>query len=117
MKIVVTGGAGFIGSAVCRALAAREQVAQIVVIDNLSTGSVRNIKYVERVQLVDGSILDHSTILASVEGASAVVHLAARASVHRDPARVRKASRCAVAAHCAAASPILASSVRERRME
>jgi len=81
LKIVVTGGAGFVGSAVCRALAAEETVSQIVVLDDLSTGSVRNIKGIDRVRLVVGNILDHSTVLACLEGASSVVHLAARASV------------------------------------
>ncbi|MFP5318302.1 MAG: UDP-glucuronic acid decarboxylase family protein [Acidimicrobiia bacterium] len=42
MRVVVTGGAGFLGSHICRALLARGD--EVVAIDNLSTGSLRNIE-------------------------------------------------------------------------
>jgi UDP-glucose 4-epimerase len=84
MRVVVTGGAGFIGSNLCRALSADESVAQVVVLDDLSTGSRANLDGVGAgVDFVEGSILD-SRLLDDVVGeAQAVVHLAARPSVPR----------------------------------
>jgi UDP-glucose 4-epimerase len=84
MKVVVTGGAGFIGSNLSRALAAHESVTQVVVLDDLSTGDRANLDGVGTgVDFVEGSILD-SRILDDVVGdAQAVVHLAARPSVPR----------------------------------
>lgn len=81
LKIVITGGAGFIGSAVCRTLSAEESITQIVVLDDLSTGSARNIRGIDGVQLIQGSILNDNVLCLSLQGASSVVHLAARASV------------------------------------
>ena len=43
MKALVTGGAGFIGSHICEALCRRG--AKVVVLDNLSTGNVRNLDW------------------------------------------------------------------------
>lgn len=43
MKVVITGGAGFIGSALVRALAAEGAASPIVVLDNLSTGKASNL--------------------------------------------------------------------------
>ncbi|MGH3975236.1 MAG: NAD-dependent epimerase/dehydratase family protein, partial [Pseudonocardiaceae bacterium] len=43
VKVVVTGGAGFIGANLCRVLCGRPEVAEVVVVDDLSTGSVANL--------------------------------------------------------------------------
>lgn len=81
MKVVVTGGAGFIGANLCRRLAAEPGIAEIVAFDDLSTGFRANLDGMERVELVVGSILD-APLLRSVTGdADAIVHLAARPSV------------------------------------
>lgn len=80
MRIVVTGGAGFIGSnLVRRALEAGHRVA---VIDDLSTGYRENLAGVD-VDLVEASILDEQALAGVVAGADAVVHLAALGSVPR----------------------------------
>jgi len=83
VKVVVTGGAGFIGANLCRALAAEPQVREIVALDDLSTGDRRNLTGLDRVDLVEGSILDAALLDDVLRHASAVVHLAARPSVAR----------------------------------
>lgn len=81
MKVVVTGGAGFIGANLCRNLIAAG-VDDVVALDNLSTGFRENLKGVEAT-LLEGSILDAAALDTAFDGADAVVHLAARPSVPR----------------------------------
>jgi UDP-glucose 4-epimerase len=82
VKVVVTGGAGFIGANLCRALDA-DDAMEVVALDDLSTGSRENLKPATRTELVEGSILDAGLVHEVVRGAAAVVHLAARPSVSR----------------------------------
>lgn len=89
MRVVVTGGAGFIGSNLCRGLEACSDFDEIVAVDDLSSGAEANLDGVGRVSLRVGDITDKRTAESVVEGAEAVVHLAARPSVPRslaDPA-------------------------------
>ena len=58
MKVVVTGGAGFIGANLCRTLADRPEIAEVVALDDLSTGRRANLEECRRSSLVEGSILD-----------------------------------------------------------
>jgi UDP-glucose 4-epimerase len=81
MKVVVTGGAGFIGANLCRMLTEMPAVTEIVAFDDLSTGLRGNLLGLDQVRLVEASILDAAALQASVDGADAVVHLAARPSV------------------------------------
>ncbi len=83
MRVVVTGGAGFIGANLCRTLAATPGVDEVVALDDLSSGSKDNLEGVDGVELVEGSILDSGLLDDVVPGAGAVVHLAARPSVPR----------------------------------
>jgi UDP-glucose 4-epimerase len=80
MRVLVTGGAGFIGANLSRILLARGH--EVVVLDDLSTGSSANLDGLA-VELVEGSILDPALLDRVVAGAAAVVHLAARPSVPR----------------------------------
>ena len=82
MNVVVTGGAGFIGANLCRALAGRAGVDRVVAYDNLSTGSASNLDGVAA-ELVVGDIRDRALLRVVLDRADAVVHLAARPSVPR----------------------------------
>jgi UDP-glucose 4-epimerase len=78
MRIVVTGGAGFIGANLCRELLDRDQ--EVVVLDDLSTGHRGNLEGLD-VRLVEGSILDDALLDDAMAGAGSVIHLGARPSV------------------------------------
>ena len=82
MRVVVTGGAGFIGANLCRELLTRPEVTEVVALDDLSTGFVSNLDGTGA-KLVEGSILDRDLLADCVAGAASVVHLAARPSVPR----------------------------------
>jgi UDP-glucose 4-epimerase len=82
MRVVVTGGAGFIGANLCRHLAAHPEVGEVVVVDDVSSGELANLDGVG-VETMVGSILDDAVLDAALAGASSVVHLAARPSVPR----------------------------------
>jgi UDP-glucose 4-epimerase len=77
-RVLVTGGAGFIGSALVRRLAA--SAIQVRVLDDLSIG---NRAYLDGqpCELVVGSLADADAVRAAVAGCDAVVHLAARAGI------------------------------------
>ncbi|WP_405146798.1 NAD-dependent epimerase/dehydratase family protein [Sphaerisporangium sp. NBC_01403] len=82
MRILITGGAGFIGANLCDALRRRPEVAGITVLDDLSSGRLHNIDHLG-VDFVLGSILDPDVLRPLVSDATTVIHLAARASVPR----------------------------------
>lgn len=76
----MTGGAGFIGSNLVRALVGLHH--KVVVLDDLSTGLESNLDGTGA-ELVLGSIADPLAVDSAVRGADAIVHLAARGSVPR----------------------------------
>ncbi len=83
-KIVVTGGAGFIGSHLVRELSGRGD--RVLVIDDLSTGRLANIRPLGesgRVRFTEGSVTDLPLLREQFRGAEKVFHLAAIASVPR----------------------------------
>ena len=77
--ILVTGGAGFIGSNLVDALLARGY--SVRVLDNLSTGKRSNLPADKRVELIEGDVADAQVVRSALQGCVAVVHLAAVASV------------------------------------
>lgn len=82
MTVLVTGGAGFIGSNLVRELVALGE--HVVAFDDLSTGSARNLEGVgARLDLVIGDVRDASAVRRAARGARAVFHLAALGSVER----------------------------------
>ena len=83
MKVVVTGGAGFIGANLVRVLRREEPGWDVTVIDNLSTGTRANLDGCDGIRLRQASILDDVALGATVDNAEAIVHLAARPSVQR----------------------------------
>ena len=76
-RVMVTGGAGFIGSHLVEALLARGD--EVVIYDDLSMGRRENVP--EQAQLVIGDIRDHQRVAAHLKGIDLVYHLAARVSI------------------------------------
>jgi UDP-glucose 4-epimerase len=81
MKVLVTGGAGFIGANLVRALSDGPD-NDVVVIDDLSFGFRSNLNGLDAT-FIEGSILNEDLLATAMEGVSSVVHLAARSSVPR----------------------------------
>jgi UDP-glucose 4-epimerase len=82
---LVTGGAGFIGSSIGRALIARGD--RVRIIDNFSSGKRENFAdYAREVDLIEADILDPAAIRRAVEGAEVVIHHAAIPSVPKSMA-------------------------------
>jgi UDP-glucose 4-epimerase len=79
LPILITGGAGFIGSNLVDALVARGK--RVRVLDNFSAGKRSNVPDDERVELIEGDVADQAVVRRAVKGCQAVVHLAAVASV------------------------------------
>jgi UDP-glucose 4-epimerase len=81
VKVLVTGGAGFIGSNLVRRLAARGH--DPVILDDFSTGRASNLSGLEGIQVHLGCLTDIATVLKAADGAEAIIHLGARGSVPR----------------------------------
>lgn len=77
-RVLVTGGAGFIGSHLCTRLHAEGH--EVRALDNLSSGHRSNLAGVD-VDLIVGDLRDHDAVEAAVDGADVVLHHAAIASV------------------------------------
>ncbi len=82
MKVLVTGGAGFIGANLVRALCGQPSIGSVTVLDDLSFGFRSNLEGLD-VVFAGGSILEEEALARAMEGVSTVVHLAARSSVPR----------------------------------
>jgi len=81
MRVLVTGGAGFIGSHLVEALVARGDT--VTVIDNVSTGNLENLASIkEKIQIVNGDICDNVLIESLTEETDLIFHLAAALGVN-----------------------------------
>jgi len=81
MRVLVTGGAGFIGSHLADALIARGD--QVVALDNFSTGSTANIKHITKnLEIIDGDIRNTELINDTVKDVDLVFHMAAALGVN-----------------------------------
>ena len=119
-KVLVTGGAGFIGSHLADALCSAG--CKVKVIDNLSTGHLSNLAQIkDRIEFVKGNITDRDLVLETIKGCDAVFHQAAVVSVTDtvarpiesamvndlgalivlEAARLRKVKRVVLASSCA----------------
>ena len=77
---LVTGGAGFIGSSLARALVARGDTVRVI--DNFSTGKRANLAdFAAKIDLIEGDIRDERLLARAMEGVEVVFHEAAIASV------------------------------------
>ncbi|MDN5319793.1 MAG: UDP-glucose 4-epimerase [Thermococcaceae archaeon] len=82
MKVLVTGGAGFIGSHLVDKL--MEEGHEVRVLDDLSAGDLRNIEQWighERFEFINGDMRDPEVVIEAVKGVDAVFHLAANPEV------------------------------------
>lgn len=87
MKVLITGGAGFIGSHVAQLWKGR---AEVVVLDNLRSGYRRNLDGLG-VEFIEGSITDPAAVRRAVAGVDHLYHLAALVSV---PESVERPAEC-----------------------
>jgi len=82
MHVLVTGGAGFIGSHLCEWLI--KDGSQVTVVDNLSTGNLNNIRHLlnhTKFQFVKDSVLNTETVHVLVDKCDLIIHLAAAVGV------------------------------------
>ena len=80
MRVLVTGGAGFIGSHLCDALVARGD--EVSILDNLSTGANHNIKHlVGQIAINQGDIRDPKLVESLIVNTDLVLHMAASLGV------------------------------------
>jgi len=80
MKVFITGGAGFIGSHLCDVLVAEGK--DVTILDNLSTGSKKNIAHLEgKIKVFQGDIRDQKLVESLVENCDLVLHMAAALGV------------------------------------
>ena len=87
-SVLITGGAGFIGSNLARLLVSEGSAGTVRIIDDLSTGSKSNIDGLA-VDFHEGTILDYQTMRRLCEDIDSIVHLAAIPSVPRSIANPR----------------------------
>ncbi len=89
-SILITGGAGFIGSNLAEALGKEHSVT---VLDDFSTGKKENLKGLAKVKIIRGDICDRAKVRDSLKDIDSVIHLAAIASVPRSIANPGEANR------------------------
>ena len=82
LNVLVTGGAGFIGSNIIEELLKRNY--SVRVLDNFATGKRENLRSFEKdIELIEGDIRSYHTVIQSIKGIDIVLHQAALPSVPR----------------------------------
>lgn len=80
MRVLITGGAGFIGSHLCDALVAREH--QVTILDNFSTGTQKNIAHlIGKIEIIRGDILETELVKGLIQKCDLIIHMAAAVGV------------------------------------
>ncbi len=85
-RVVIVGGAGFIGSHLVRTLLGRDDVEGVVVYDNFSSGRTWHLEPFAddvRLEIVEGEASDLDRLTGAMQGASATVHLASNPDIAR----------------------------------
>ena len=82
-NILVTGGAGFIGSNLCKILLKNHY--NVSVIDNLSMGKKKSLP--KEIKFIKGDILNHRSCIKACKGIGVIIHLAARVSIRNSVRR------------------------------
>ena len=80
LRVLVTGGAGFIGSNLAKALLSHNH--EVIILDDFSTGLKSNISGLD-VEVFEGSVANKKILSESARNVDSIVHLAARGSVPR----------------------------------
>ena len=89
---LITGGAGFIGSHLARALVAQQQ--QVTVLDDLSGGNLQNLASVQHhIRFIQGDICDFAVLQQACRGVDYILHHAALVSVAESMARPQDTTR------------------------
>jgi UDP-N-acetylglucosamine/UDP-N-acetylgalactosamine 4-epimerase len=86
IRVLITGGAGFIGSNLCEKLMAIPEIELVRVIDNLETGSRENINEFlpdKRFEFIQADTRDFAVCLRASQGMDSIFHQAALGSVPR----------------------------------
>ncbi len=82
MNILITGGAGYIGTELTYELTKNSEVEQIIIYDNLSRGNINlfigSHKLNNKIKFVQGDILDTRLLKQTLEGIDVIYHLAAK---------------------------------------
>ena len=83
MRILITGGAGFIGSHLCEKLIKKKEIKSLLVLDNLEDGEKKNLKHLKskKIKLQKKNINNFRSILSSFKNVDVVVHLAALSDI------------------------------------
>ena len=87
MKVLITGGAGFIGSHIAEYFQGK---AEVVILDNLRSGHKENLNGLD-VKFIEGDICDRAAVKEAMQGVDYVFHLAAMISV---PESMFKINEC-----------------------
>ena len=83
MKILVTGGAGFIGSHLCEILLKKKKIKSVIILDNLEDGDRKNIKHLKskKIKIQKKDINNYNSIIKCFKNVDVVVHLAALSDI------------------------------------
>ncbi|MFI3243538.1 MAG: NAD-dependent epimerase/dehydratase family protein [Akkermansia sp.] len=87
MKILITGGSGFIGSHICEHY--QDKAEEIRILDNLRTGYRKNLDGLKHT-FIEGSITDRELVAKAVEGVDYIFHMAALVSVPESMTKIRE---------------------------
>jgi len=75
IKVLVTGGAGFIGSHLCERLL--KEGAEVVILDDFSTGKLSNLEGIKKnIEIIKGKVENYNDVLKAIKGCSIVIHQA-----------------------------------------